>query len=42
MTPKTASLKIDNVAKTLDADGKLVMENVEFKRLSELINQCIG
>ena len=41
MTPKTATLIIDDVAKTLDADGKLTM-NVDFDTELNLVTELTG
>ena len=41
MTPKTAILKIDNEAKTLDADGKLTMD-VDFDTELDLVTELEG
>ena len=41
MTPKTATLKIDDEAKTLDADGKLTMD-VDFDTELNLVTELMG
>ena len=41
MTPKTATLKIDDVVKTLDADGKLTMD-VDFDTKVNLVTELTG
>ena len=41
MTPKTATLKIDDEAKTLDADGKFTM-NVDFDTKLKLVTELDG
>ena len=41
MTPKTATLKIDDEAKTLDADGKLTMD-VDFDTELNLVTELTG
>ena len=41
MTPKTATLKIDDEAKTLDADGKLTMD-VDFDTKVNLVTELTG
>ena len=41
MTPKTATLKIDDEAKTLDADGKLTMD-VDFDTELNLATELTG
>ena len=40
--PKEATLKIDDKAQKLDADGKLVMEEVEFGTELSLDTQLTG
>ena len=41
MTPKTATLKIDDVVKTLDADGKYTMD-VDFDTKLKLVTELTG
>ena len=41
MTPKTATLKIDDETKTLDADGKLTMD-VDFDTELNLATELTG
>ena len=41
MTPKTATLKIDDVTKTLDADGTLTMD-VDFDTELNLLTELTG
>ena len=41
MTPKTATLKIDDEAKTLDADGKFTMD-VYFDTKLKLVTELDG
>ena len=41
MTPKTATLKIDDEAKTLDADGKHIMD-VDFDTELNLVTELTG
>ena len=41
VTPKTATLKIDDVVKTLDADGKLTMD-VDFDTKVKLVTELTG
>ena len=41
VTPKTATLKIDDEAKTLDADGKLTMD-VDFDTELNLVTELNG
>ena len=41
MTPKTATLKIDDVVKTLDADGKFTMD-VDFDTKVKLVTELTG
>ena len=41
MTPKTATLKIDDEAKTLDADGKITMD-VDFDTELNLVTELTG
>ena len=41
MTPKTATLKIDDEAKTLDADGKFTMD-VDFDTKLKLVTELDG
>ena len=41
VTPKTATLKIDDEAKTLDADGKLTMD-VDFDTELNLVTELVG
>ena len=41
MTPKTATLKIDDETKTLDADGKLTMD-VDFDTELNLVTELTG
>ena len=41
VTPKTATLKIDDVVKTLDADGKLTMD-VDFDTELNLVTELTG
>ena len=41
MTPKTATLKIDDAVKTLDADGKLTMD-VDFDTKVKLVTELTG
>ena len=41
VTPKTATLKIDDVVQTLDNDGKLI-KNVDFDTKLQLITELDG
>ena len=41
MTPKTATLKIDDVVKTLDADGKFTTD-VDFDTKLKLVTELDG
>ena len=41
VTPKTATLKIDDETKTLDADGKLTMD-VDFDTELNLVTELTG
>ena len=41
MTPKTATLKIDDVVKTLDADGKFTMD-LDFDTKLKLVTELDG
>ena len=41
MTPKTATLKIDDVVKTLDADGKITVD-VDFDTKVNLVTELTG